>query len=200
MDLFNNNPIKNILPFDGEVYYYPNVLNIKDSKDYYLKLLNNITWKNDEAIMFGKHITTKRKVALYGDENYFYHYSNINKTALPWNKDLKTLKLIIEKKCNHTFNACLLNLYHTGSEGMGWHTDNEKNLGTNPIIASVSFGADRKFMFKHKTTKQTISIPLEKGSLLVMKGSTQNNWLHKLPTSTAIKSPRINLTFRNIIT
>ncbi|MGY5351209.1 alpha-ketoglutarate-dependent dioxygenase AlkB family protein [Wenyingzhuangia sp. IMCC45533] len=199
MDLFNSTPA-NLLPFDGEVYYYPKVIALQKAKLYYDLLLNNISWQHDEAIMFGKHITTKRKVALYGDTNYNYHYSNTHKTALPWTKELLDLKQIVEKKCDTTFNACLLNLYHNGSEGMGWHADNEKTLGEQPTIASVSFGADRKFMLKHKESKQTISIPLEKGSLLIMAGDTQTNWLHKLPTSTLVKSPRINLTFRNIIT
>lgn len=198
MDLFNNT-INNILPFDGEVYYYPNVLNLSASQDYYQHFLKSIAWKNDEAIIFGKHILTQRKVALYGDKDFLYGYSNTVKQALPWTKELKTLKKLAEEKCNITFNACLLNLYHDGSETMGWHSDNEKALGEQPVIASISLGADRKFSFKHKDNKKTVSIVLEKGSLLIMKGDTQTYWLHKLPATTKVKSPRINLTFRNIV-
>ena len=198
MDLFNPNP-SNLLPFDGEVYYYPNILSISDSKKYYENLLKNIEWKNDEAIIFGKHIVTDRKVALYGNSNFLYGYSNTIKKALPWTKELIDLKKIAEQKCNISFNACLLNLYHNGNENMGWHSDDEKALGNQPVIASISLGADRKFSFKHKTTKQTVSLVLEKGSLLIMKGDTQTHWLHKLPPTTLVKSPRINLTFRNIL-
>ncbi|MGY5354626.1 alpha-ketoglutarate-dependent dioxygenase AlkB family protein [Wenyingzhuangia sp. IMCC45467] len=198
MDLFNPTPT-NLLPFDGEVFYYPNIINLARAQKYYQDLLDNIDWKNDEAIVFGKHIITDRKVALYGDTDFLYKYSNTTKKSLPWTKELLNLKKIAEKKSHISFNACLLNLYHNGHESMGWHSDNEKTLGKQPVIASISLGADRKFSFKHKITKQTISLVLEKGSLLIMKGDTQTNWLHKLPASTLIKSPRINLTFRNIV-
>ncbi|NJB82392.1 alpha-ketoglutarate-dependent dioxygenase AlkB family protein [Wenyingzhuangia aestuarii] len=197
MDLFNNTPT-NLLPFDGEVYYYPNVISLANAQKYYQLLVSTIDWKNDEANLFGKRIVTQRKVALYGDSNFLYGYSNSIKQALPWTTELINLKKIAEEKCNITFNACLLNLYHNGNVAMGWHSDDEKALGNQPVIASISFGADRKFSFKHKTTKQTVSIVLEKGSLLIMKGDTQTNWLHKLPPTTLVKSPRINLTFRNI--
>ncbi|ANW95159.1 DNA methylase [Wenyingzhuangia fucanilytica] len=198
MDLFNPTPT-NLLPFDGEVFYYPNIINLASAQKYFQDLLDNIDWKNDEAIVFGKHIITDRKVALYGDTDFLYKYSNTTKKALPWTKELLNLKKLAEEKCDISFNACLLNLYHNGHESMGWHSDNEKTLGNQPVIASISLGADRKFSFKHKITKQTISLVLEKGSLLIMKGDTQTNWLHKLPPSTIIKSPRINLTFRNIV-
>lgn len=197
MDLFNTS--SNLLPFDGEVSYHPNVLSLSDAQKYYQKLLSSIDWKNDEAIIYGKHIITDRKVALYGDADFIYGYSNTNKKALPWIPELLILKQLAEKTCNTTFNACLLNLYHNGNESMGWHADNEKALGKEPTIASLSLGADRKFSFKHKTTKQTISVHLEKGSILIMKGTTQTNWLHKLPATTLVKSPRISLTFRNIL-
>jgi len=199
MDLFSQHQEKSLVPFDGEVYYYPNIIAIKKAQEYYHHLLNTIPWKNDEAIVFGKHIVTNRKVALYGDQKFLYKYSNTVKQALPWTKELINLKKITEKHCNTSFNACLLNLYHNGNEAMGWHSDNEKILGEQPTIASLSFGADRKFRFKHKVTKQTVSINLEKGSLLLMKGKTQDYWLHKLPATTLVKSPRINLTFRNVL-
>ena len=118
---------------------------------------------------------------------------------MPFTKELLDLKVLVEKITEAKFNSCLLNLYHDGNEGMGWHSDDEKSLGANTTIASLSFGAERKFSLKHKQTKQTVSVVLQSGSLLVMKGSTQTNWLHSLPKTTIIRKPRINLTFRTIV-
>ncbi|CAN5209553.1 alpha-ketoglutarate-dependent dioxygenase AlkB [soil metagenome] len=199
MDLFNTESVSNILPYDGIVNYFGKVLKQADSKLYYDSLLNHIEWKNDEAIIFGKHIITKRKVAWYGDSNYAYTYSGTTRQALIWTKELLELKKIIEALTGETFNSCLLNLYHDGNEGMSWHSDVETSLGTNTAIASVSFGAERKFSFKHKKSKQAVTILLETGSLLLMKGTTQTHWLHSLPKTTLIKKPRINLTFRTIV-
>jgi len=198
MDLFNPNAITNILPNDGEAYYYGKILNDEKTQHYFDKLQSNINWENDQAIMFGKLIITKRKVAWYGDQPFSYTYSKTTKSALPWTKELLELKEVIETKSGETFNSCLLNLYHSGEEGMAWHSDGEKDLKKNGAIGSLSFGADRKFSFKHKLTKQTVSVMLEKGSLLMMKGTTQTNWLHRLPPTKKVKKPRINLTFRTI--
>ena len=196
MDLFNSSP--SILPFDGEVDYYGPILSSDQAQCYFESLFNTIQWEHDKALIFGKLILTKRKVAWYGDQPYEYTYSNTTKSALPWTKDLIELKELIEQKTGETFNSCLLNLYHDGNEGMAWHSDGEKDLKKYGAIASLSLGAERKFSFKHKSTKQTLSLWLEKGSLLVMKGSTQENWLHRLPPTKKIKTPRINLTFRTI--
>jgi alkylated DNA repair dioxygenase AlkB len=138
------------------------------------------------------------KVAWYGDSEYLYTYSNTTKQALAWTKELSELKQIVEELAGIKFNSCLLNLYHNGNEGMGWHSDDEKSMGKNNTIASLSFGAERKFSFKHKQTKQIVSLVLEHGSLLVMKDDTQRNWLHSLPKSKNITQPRISLTFRTI--
>lgn len=196
MDLFNDT--LNILPFDGEVNYYGPIVNAEKARNYFEQLLQNIEWENDKAIIFGKLIHTKRKVAWYGDKPFNYTYSKTTKSALPWTKELLELKELIENKTEEKFNSCLLNLYHNGDEGMAWHSDAEKDLKVNGAIGSLSLGAERKFSFKHKETKQTISVFLEKGSLLVMKGTTQTNWLHRLPPTKKVKSPRINLTFRTI--
>ena len=198
MNLFNNNSISNILPNDGEVAYLGAILTKAESNNFFKTLLENISWENDKAIIFGKLIVTKRKVAWYGDKPFYYTYSKNTKTALPWTKELLELKEIIENKTGETFNSCLLNLYHDGEEGMAWHSDGEKDLKKNGAIASLSLGAERKFLFKNKTTKQTISILLEHGSLLIMKGETQTNWLHRLPPTKKVNSARINLTFRTI--
>ena len=198
MDLFNDLTHSNILPFDGEVTYYGRIIDNANSKHYFERLLNNIEWENDKAIIFGKLIITKRKVAWYGDKPFDYTYSKTTKSALPWSKELLELKNIIENKTGEKFTSCLLNLYHNGGEGMTWHSDDEKNLKKNGAIGSLSFGAERKFSFKHKETKQTVYVHLEKGSLLIMKGKTQSKWLHCMPTTKKIKRPRINLTFRTI--
>ncbi|MDL5514889.1 alpha-ketoglutarate-dependent dioxygenase AlkB [Arenibacter sp. M-2] len=198
MDLFNTGNITNLLPFDGEAHYYGSVMNIKRAQQYFDKLLKNIQWQNDKAIIFGKLIITKRKVAWYGDNPFEYTYSKTTKSALPWTQELLELKEIIENITGEKFNSCLLNLYHNGDEGMAWHSDSEKDLKKDGAIGSLSFGAERKFLFKHKETKQRVAIHLEKGSLLVMKGKTQTNWLHRLPPTKKVKSPRINLTFRTI--
>lgn len=199
MNLFDQNPTANLLPFDGIVNYYGKILD-RDSAAHYLNvLLNDIEWKNDEAVIYGKHIITKRKVAWYGDSNFSYTYSNTTKQALIWTKELLELKQLVEKITGDTFNSCLLNLYHNGEEGMAWHSDDEKSLGLNTCIASLSFGAERKFSLKHKATASAVSQILEHGSLLVMKGATQTHWLHCLPKTKKVQQPRINLTFRTII-
>lgn len=200
MDLFEEiagKPI-NLLPNDGMVNYYGVIFSLKDADKYFNSLLEKITWKNDEVIVYGKHITTKRKIAWYGDKPYRYTYSNTTKQALPWIGELSELKNIIEQHSGQSYNSCLLNLYHDGSEGMTWHSDAEKELKRNSAIASLSFGADRKFSFKHKKTNKTVSLLLQHGSLLVMKENTQTNWLHCLPKTTKINHARINLTFRTI--
>ena len=198
MTTFNEYRSSNVLNKDGTVNYYGKILSCEEANQYFGLLMQNILWEKDEVIIFGKHITTKRKVAWYGDSVYSYTYSNITKQALAWTKELSKLKQIVEELAGTKFNSCLLNLYHNGNEGMGWHSDDEKPLGKNNTIASLSFGAERKFSFKHKQTKQTVSLVLEHGSLLIMKDATQNNWLHSLPKSKNIIQRRINLTFRTI--
>jgi len=198
MTLFNNDKIENLLPYDGTAVYYGKTMTEEDATQYFNKLYRSIEWKNDEAVIFGKHFITKRKVAWYGDLSYIYNYSNTTKQALPWTEELAQLKKIVEELTGVTFNSCLLNLYHTGDEGMGWHSDDEKTLSRNTAIASFSFGADRKFSFRHKKTKETTSLLLENGSLLVMKDATQTNWFHSLPKSKKVTAARINLTFRTM--
>jgi alkylated DNA repair dioxygenase AlkB len=196
MCIFPYDSVQNVLPLDGIVHYYGKIFSEKEINYFTKILLENIKWRNDEVIIFGKHIITKRKVAWYAERSFTYKYSNTTKQALPWNKDLRVLKKIVEDKTGFQFNACLLNLYHNGNEGMAWHSDDEKELVKDGCIASLSFGAERKFMLKHKQTKQVISIILENGSLLCMKDATQRNWLHQLPKSLRVKKFRINLTFR----
>ena len=199
MDLFSDNQITNLLPYDGTVFYYGRVIPQAEASHYFNQLYNTIEWRNDESIIFGKHIITSRKVAWYGDKDFDYTYSNTTKKALPWTKELLDLKTLAEQTTKATYNSCLLNYYHNGNEGMSWHSDAEKMLQKDGSIASFTFGAERKFAFKHKVTKDTTSIVLQNGSLLEMKNNTQTHWLHRLPTSSIIKRPRINLTFRTIV-
>lgn len=201
MDLFGNlaDANENLLPKDGTVNYYGKIIDQEEADAFYLQLLENIEWKNDEAVIFGKKILTKRKVAWYGDDNYEYTYSNSTKKAIPWTPELLKLKALAEEKTGEEFNSCLLNLYHNGEEGMAYHSDGEKDLKKNGAIASLSFGAERKFSFKHKFTKEKVELLLEHGSLLVMKDQTQSLWLHRLPPTKKIHTPRINLTFRTIV-
>ncbi|MDG3583871.1 alpha-ketoglutarate-dependent dioxygenase AlkB family protein [Galbibacter pacificus] len=200
MDLFNNeiDTTQNLLPKDGTVNYYGKLFAAQEANSYLNTLLSSIQWKNDEAIVFGKRIITKRKVAWYANKPFSYTYSNTTKRALPWTQALLDFKGTVEQRTGETFNSCLLNLYHDGSEGMAWHSDAEKDLKKNGAIASLSFGAERKFAFKHKTTKEKVTITLAHGSLLVMKGTTQAHWLHRLPPTKLINRPRVNLTFRTI--
>lgn len=201
MDLFNQKPIReiNLLPYDGIVNYYGKLMAKDVANDFLQALLTNIEWRNDEAIMFGKRIITKRKVAWYGDTNFEYRYSNVTKQALPWTDELKLLKELAETTTGETYNSCLLNLYHTGEEGMAWHSDGETDLKKDGAIASLSFGAERKFAFKHKQTQETVDVMLHHGSLLLMAGTIQTHWLHRLPPTTKIQTPRVNLTFRTIV-
>jgi alkylated DNA repair dioxygenase AlkB len=200
MDLSGNNKPSetNLLPKDGEVIYYGRVVPDFTANSYFEALMNRIEWKNDQAIIFGKLIVTKRKVAWYADREFDYTYSKITKRALLWTEELLELKKIAEKVTGESYNSCLLNLYHSGGEGMAWHSDGEKDLKINGAIASMSFGAVRKFAFKHKQTKEKVELILDNGSLLIMKGTTQSHWLHRLPPTKKVLSPRVNLTFRTI--
>lgn len=200
MDLFQTegNGDDSILPFDGWVSYYGKVFSAHDAKQSLDWLAHEIQWQQDEALIYGKLIQTKRKVAWYGDRDFAYTYSKRTKYALPWTEKLLLLKSRVEEITGEHFNSCLLNLYHNGSEGMAWHSDAEKDLKKHGAIASLSFGAERRFAFKHKVSGQKFALILEHGSLLLMKGTTQEHWLHRLPPVKGIHIPRINLTFRTI--
>jgi alkylated DNA repair dioxygenase AlkB len=190
--------IPNIINQDGQAHYFGIIVNAEQKHTYFNELLNKIVWTNEKLIMFGKEIITKRKVAFYGDSLMSYTYSNKTKQALAWTPLLLEIKNLTTSYTGSHYNACLLNLYHDGEEGMGWHSDDEKEIIPNSSIASLSFGAERKFAIKHKTTKETHSILLENGSLFEMLGSFQKHWLHSMPKSKKIIAPRINLTFRQM--
>ena len=201
---FNNTPLdiavssQTIINRDGIAIYTDSLIPTEKSEFFLLQLSKNIQWKNDESVIFGKHYITRRKTAWYGDRPFNYTYSKIKRTALPWTNELLEIKHIVENNESTKFNSCLLNFYHDGDDGMGWHADNEKELKKNSVIASVSLGAERKFSFKHKKNKEKIDLMLGNGSLLVMKEQIQNHWMHQLPKSRKVREPRINLTFRAI--
>lgn len=200
MDLFKTDPESNLLPCDGTLNYHGRIFSMAEEQRFFETLLQADHWQQDELMMFGKRIITARKVAWYGDPGSAYSYSGTTKQPLAWTDVMLELKQIVQHTAGLDFNSCLLNLYHHGGEGMGWHSDDEKALGGNPCIASVSFGAERKFSLKHKSTSQAFSLILESGSLLVMKDTTQAHWLHSIPKTKKITTPRISLTFRTIQT
>lgn len=198
MDLFGADPAVNLLPRDGEVYFHGGLFPHVECADLMNVLLREIPWQNDEAVMFGKRIVTARKVAWYADGGVSYSYSGTTKQAHEWSDLLLRLKKVAQERTGAEYNSCLLNLYHDGGEGMGWHSDNEKEIVAGASIASLSFGAERKFSFKHKETKETVSVMLEDGSLLDMRGQTQRCWVHQLPKTKKVTEPRVNLTFRRV--
>jgi alkylated DNA repair dioxygenase AlkB len=190
----------NILPIDGEVFLFDTFFGKDESDLFFNNLKNTIDWKQEGMKMYGKEILFPRLTAWYGDENAKYKYSGIVNMPLYWNDELSRIKQKVEEKTNTKFNSVLLNYYRNGNDSMGWHSDDENELGINPAIASVTFGASRKFQFKHKSIKNsTQNILLSNGSLLLMQGLTQHNWLHQVPKTKIIVGERINLTFRNII-
>lgn len=194
--------LRNRLPCDGAVHYIPDLFSPEEQTDVFADLLSGIAWEHDEVRLFGKKIVTARKVAWYGDEAFPYTYSHTTRVALPWTDTLREIRHRIQQHVpapRIPLNACLLNLYRHGGEGMGWHSDDESSLVPDATIASVSFGAARRFDLRHRhDPTQKISVLLESGSLLLMGGPTQRHWQHALPKALRIKEPRINLTFRTM--
>ncbi|WP_211235987.1 alpha-ketoglutarate-dependent dioxygenase AlkB family protein [Leisingera aquimarina] len=200
MDLFGNlaDPAENLLPMDGTVNYYGPILGTQQADQFFQKLMQTVDWRHDEVIIYGKRIATKRKVAWYGDQGFCYTYSKVTKSADPWTKELLELRGLVQSRSGEEYNSCLLNLYHSGDEGMSWHSDAEVDLKPDGAIGSLSLGATRRFSFRHKMSDHRVDVNLEHGSLLVMKDTTQSFWKHSLPKTKKVKSPRISLTFRTI--
>ena len=197
--LFNLKESFNIPIKDGELYYIPEFIKKEKAKEYFKILKNEIEWQQDEIKIFGKVYLQPRLTALYASNDNTYKYSNITMYPKKFSYPLVILKKNIEKEIGTEFTTCLLNYYRNGQDSNGWHSDNEKELGKNPIIASLSFGADRIFQMKHRVDKSDrLKINLENGSLLVMQGGTQHHWLHQIPKTKKDIGERINLTFRII--
>jgi alkylated DNA repair dioxygenase AlkB len=187
-----------VLEQDGRVEYMSGFFNENQSTLLFDQLLQSLDWQADQIMMFGKMITTKRKVAWVGDSDCSYTYSGVKKHPQAWTSELLQIKAQLEKLAGCVFNSCLLNLYHNGEEGMGWHSDDEKELDPKAPIVSVSFGASRKFAFRHKIDKTKATVILENGSVLMMHPPTQEYWSHSLVTTKLATPARINLTFRSI--
>lgn len=196
LDLFSAEPVANLLPYDGEVEDYGNILSPKEAEDYFQYFLEHLAWRNDEVKIHGKHIITARKVAWYGDGGYSYQYSGADRLSQQWDAELFKLKQRVEGLVHAQFNSCLANLYENGQQGMGWHSDRDISFQETTTIASLSFGIARKFAFRHIHSKEKIEIWLQPGQLIVMRGHTQQFWQHTLFKSQKIIHPRINLTFR----
>lgn len=187
-----------VLPMKGDCQYFGPVFLPEAALRFYQALLVETSWRQDEVFLYGKHYITARKVAWFGDPHISYTYSgSVHDRAIPWTSALLNIKKRVESLTGISFNACLANLYEDGSQGMGWHQDNEKELDDS-AIASVSLGAERRFDFRHVDSKRKVSIFLQQGSLLLMKGITQKHWQHQLPRSVKVTTPRINLTFRRV--
>ena len=199
-DLFGSlePPKTNFKILNGEYFYKEDFFPKKYSDALYERLLNGIEWKQESMNMYGKELKFPRLTAWYGDSDKPYSFSGITLNPNPWSKELTYIKEQIEPESDVTFNSVLLNLYRDGNDSISWHTDAEKELGKNPVIASVNFGDTRTFQLKHIDTNEKISIELTHGSLLVMKGELQHYWKHQVPKTKKKKSPRVNLTFRVI--
>jgi alkylated DNA repair dioxygenase AlkB len=196
--LFPSEPIFFDLP-DATISYHPHFFSFEKSNELFQKLITEIPWQQDAITVFGKTHPQPRLTALYGNEGRQYGYSNIIMQPHAWTPLIVFIKNQVEEICQENFTTVLLNYYRDGKDSNGWHADNEKELGKNPTIASVSFGAERNFQLKHNTNKNAKqNIILEHGSLLVMKGTTQHFWKHQIPKTSKIIGPRINLTFRII--
>ncbi len=189
-----------VLNTDGLVEYHPSFLTKAEAEQYFRLLKAEVDWQQDQLIIFGKHITTKRKIAWYGDQDYEYIYSNKTKVAKAWTASLSAIKNQLQIYTGEQFNSCLLNYYHDGNEGVGWHSDNETMMKKHATIASISLGATRTFLFRHKYSQEQHAIELENASLLLMKEATQDYWKHQLPIRKRVNTPRINLTFRQFDT
>ena len=197
----STNEAKTVKDDNFHIKIYDSFLPLEDSDVFFQKLSININWRREQIFVWGKKRTTKRRVAWYADKGKKYSYSGLTLEPETWDEDLFQIKQQIQNITHQEFNSVLLNEYPDGRVGMGWHSDDEKELGINPIIASVSLGAERDFLFRHKKDKsiETVKILLKHGSLLLMMGSTQHHWHHSLPIRRKVKDRRINLTFRNIV-
>lgn len=184
---------------DSDISYYPEFFEAKKSEIYFQDLLQNVPWQQDDIKIFGKTCKQPRLTSLFANNNSPYKYSNITMHPHPFTKELLVIKSKVESVIDENFTTCLINLYRDGKDSNGWHADNEKELGVNPVIASLSFGAERLFKLKHRHDKSLKKdLVLQHGSLLIMKGETQHKWMHQIPKTKKKVGKRINLTFRII--
>lgn len=201
-DLFAPNPTDNLLPYDGIVNDLGQV--IDEPQVLYQQLLTELPWHSDKVTLFGKTHITARQIVWMGEDATVYQYSGHHRRAIAWSESVFHVKQLVEDKLAKIgvmvdFNTCLLNHYPSGAEGMGYHADDEPELGAQPIIASVSLGVERKFVLKHKNSKTKVELLLQSGQLIVMRGDTQRYWKHTITKTKTVKQGRISLTFRQML-
>ena len=195
-----NIEMTNLVSQDGEIYYLPGFIPATDTRAIYERLENELDWQQEVVTLVGRRVPVPRLVCWHGDEDAAYQYSGLTHDPKPWTDTLLLLKQSIEDVSGHRFNSVLGNLYRDGQDSMGWHADQEKVLGKNPYIASLSLGQERLFKIRHNKTGETLGLPLADGSLLLMGGALQHHWRHCVPKSAKAAAARINLTFRRILT
>ena len=189
----------NLAPFDGELYLIKKFYRLPESDHLFATLQSGLAWQEEAIFIFGKWVKVPRMICWYGDPEANYRYSGVNHQPRPWTTELQSIRKKVEPQGRCAFNSVLANLYRDGNDSMGCHADDEKELGLNPVIASLSLGDERLFKLHHKKRKEILDIILGHGDLLVMAGSLQNHWMHSVPKTKNIKTPRINLTFRKIL-
>jgi alkylated DNA repair dioxygenase AlkB len=194
LDVFDS---PNLAPMDGELYWLRQFYGSVDADQYFQQLQQSLNWHQEQLFIYGRWLIVPRLMAWYGDAHY--RYSGVDHQPQAWTSVLAELRLAVEAACGQRFNSVLANLYRDGCDSMGCHADDEKELGRNPLIASLSFGDSRLLRFKHLETAQKLDIELGHGDLLVMAGALQHHWRHELPKTRKLKQPRINLTFRQIV-
>ena len=200
--LFTENQSSTVFTIeDGKLDYFPTAFDARSAESYLQRLIDDIDWRQDNITIAGKLIPIPRLQAWFGDPGMYYTYSGLKMTPGAWPSVVADVKQAVERVTGRSFNSALVNYYRDGQDSVGWHSDNERELGEDPVIASVSFGARRVFELKHKKKKtlRKAQIQLDSGSILVMSGQTQKYWKHQLPRDRNIKSPRLNLTFRTIV-
>lgn len=196
MTLFEGGEPRQLLPFDGEAWYHTDVFALQDARAELAGLVEETPWESRNIVLFGREVHQPRLACWYGDRAYTYSGLTLEPRVLT--PRLERLRAVAERLAGRSFNTVLLNLYRDGRDSMGWHADDERELGPEPVIASLSFGAPRRFRLRHRESRETIEVALESGSVLVMRGLTQHRWVHDLPKAARITEPRVNLTFRHI--
>jgi len=190
--------LTNLAPFDGELYLIKQFYSSPEAQLLFTELQSSLAWQEEAIFIFGKSIKVPRLMCWIGDADAYYRYSGVDHQPSPWTQSLQAIRQRVEQQCQHSFNSVLANLYRDGQDSMGCHADNEKELGLNPLIASLSLGEERLFRLHHKQRKERLDMFLQSGDLLIMAGALQHHWLHSLPKTKKSKNPRINLTFRKI--
>lgn len=188
----------NLVPFDGELYLVKRFYSLPESDRLFAQLRAELVWQEEAIFIYGRWVKVPRLMCWHGDKKAWYRYSGVDHQPLPWTPMLQAIKERVEQQCQCSFNSVLANLYRNGEDSMGCHADDEKELGLNPVIASLSFGDERLFKLHHKKSKEKRDIVLGHGDLLVMAGTLQRHWMHSVPKTKKPKTPRINLTFRQI--